>query len=134
MNVDEARRWLRYAREDLSAAEAMLGRDDAFPRHICWLAQQAAEKAIKAALIFAEIDFPYRHDLDLLRDLLPDGWRTKTAHPDLAELTQWAVEARYPSDMPDIVEADAQNAVQQARGVWDSICSDLQERRLDTEV
>ena len=32
------------------------------------------------------------------------------------------------------VEADAQNAVRQARGVWDSMCSDLQEQGLDIKV
>ena len=44
-----------------------------------------------------EIEFPFTHDLDRLRDLLPEGWRVKTEFPDLAELTIWAVEARYPS-------------------------------------
>jgi hypothetical protein len=43
----ETQRWLRYARQDLVATEAMLGRSDIWPRHACWLAQQGAEKAIK---------------------------------------------------------------------------------------
>ena len=42
------------------------------PRHVCWLAQQAAEKAIKAVLVFLQIDFPRSHDLDALRNLAPD--------------------------------------------------------------
>jgi HEPN domain-containing protein len=49
----ETRRWLRYARQDLVAAEAMLGRVDMWPRHACWLAQQAAEKAIKSVSVTA---------------------------------------------------------------------------------
>ena len=43
----ETRRWLKYAREDLRAAEAMLGLEEMLPRHVCWLAQQAAEKSLK---------------------------------------------------------------------------------------
>jgi hypothetical protein len=62
--------------------------------------------------------------------LLPDGWRIKRDFPDLAELTEWAVEARYPGDMPDIVDADAQRAVQQAQDVWTSVHADLVERGL----
>lgn len=54
----EARRWLRYAQEDLVAAEAMVGQPKMAPRHACWLAQQAAEKALKAVLVFLQIDFP----------------------------------------------------------------------------
>jgi HEPN domain-containing protein len=130
MSAPEAHRWLGFAQEDLRAAEAMLGRADAYPRHACWLAQQAAEKTIKAIFVFLDLDFPYTHDLDRLRDLLPDGWRIKRDFPDLAELTEWAVEARYPGDMPDIVDADAQRAVQQAQDVWTSVHADLVERGL----
>ena len=121
----EIRRWLQYAEEDLCAAERMLQQEDALPRHICWLAQQAAEKTLKAALVFVQVEFPRRHDLDVLRNLLPDGWQVKTEHPDLAQLTEWAVESRYPGDWPDAVEIDARRAVAQARGVWECIYTDL---------
>jgi HEPN domain-containing protein len=69
----EARRWLRYAVEDLRAAESSLSFDGVQPRHVCWLAQQAAEKALKAVLIFEQLDYPRRHDLDLLFVLTPAG-------------------------------------------------------------
>jgi HEPN domain-containing protein len=129
----ETRRWLRYACQDLVAAEAMLGRSDMWPRHACWLAQQAAEKAIKAILVFLQIDFPRSHDLDALRNLVPDGWQLKLEHPDLAGLSEWSVEARYPGDWPDAVQADAHSAVKQARLVWDSVCSDLASHGFDVE-
>jgi HEPN domain-containing protein len=124
-SLKETRRWLRYAREDLSAAESTLDEDDVLPRHVCWLAQQAAEKALKAVLIYLQIEYPRSHDLDLLRNLVPDGWRLKVKHPDLAGLTEWAVEARYPGDWPEAVEADARLAVRQAQALWDSVCADL---------
>jgi HEPN domain-containing protein len=110
----EVQRWLRYAREDLVAAEALVGQRTIAPRDVCWLAQQAAEKALKAVLVFLQIDFPRRHDLDALRNLMPTDWHLKEEHPDLAELTEWAVEARYPGDWPDASEQDARSAVQQA--------------------
>ena len=128
---DEALRWLRFAREDLAVAERLLRFPDAVPRHICWLAQQAAEKALKAALILEGVEFPYRHDLDALRNLLPDGWAVKREHPDLAELTVWAVEARYPGDWPEATREDAQQAVAQARGVLDSVVRDFKRRNIE---
>jgi HEPN domain-containing protein len=97
----EAQRWLRYAREDLAAVERWLADPRGLPRHICWLAQQAAEKALKAALVLEGVDFPWRHDLDALCNLLPAGWAVRVEQPDLAELTEWAVEARYPGDWPE---------------------------------
>ena len=48
----ETRRWLRYAAEDLRGAEALLREGAGEPRHACYNAQQAAEKALKAALVF----------------------------------------------------------------------------------
>ena len=129
----EVHRWLRYAREDLVAAEAMLVQEEVMPRHTCWLAQQSAEKALKAVLVFLQIDFPHWHDLDALRNRIPEGWSLKADHPDLSALTEWAVEARYPGDWPEAVERDAQVAVEQARAIWHSVCRDLSRHGLDVE-
>jgi hypothetical protein len=44
------------------------------------------------------MEVPFWHNRDALRNLLPSGWSVKQEYPDLAELTVWAVEARYPGD------------------------------------
>jgi HEPN domain-containing protein len=131
--IAEARRWLRFAREDLAGGEWLLAHAAFVPRHVCWLAQQAAEKALKAAFVFEEVDFPFRHDLDALRNLLPDGWAVKHEHPDLAELTEWAVEARYPGDWPEATVADANRAASQARAVYESVVADFTRRGVDVQ-
>lgn len=131
--IDEVRRWLRFAGEDLEAADSLLGETGSHPRHACWLAQQAAEKALKGALTQLQIPFPYRHDLDALRNLLPEGWETKVRHADLAELTEWAVEARYPGDWPEASADDARRAVEQARAVYESVRRDLGQRGVQLE-
>jgi len=100
-NIFDAKRWLEYARQDLDSSEKMLSQGDFVYRHICFLSQQAAEKAIKAIFIYLQIDFPWRHDLDALRNLLPDDWEVKHEQTDLARLTEWAVESRYPGDWSD---------------------------------
>ncbi len=120
--------WFRYAREDLSAAEATHRERLATPRHVCWLAQQAAEKAIKAALIHLQTDFPRTHDLDLLRNLLPDDWGVREAASDLAALSEWAVEARYPGNWPEATAEDADNALREASEVLDAVATDLEKR------
>ena len=58
MKANEADRWIEYAKSDLDAAHALLQSGDFFPRQICFLAQQAGEKALKAILIFLKIPFP----------------------------------------------------------------------------
>ena len=79
--MDDAVRWLRFSREDLDVAGLLLTRRPVASRHVCWLSQQAAEKALKAALVLEGIEFPFTHDLDALRNRLPEGW--SVAHDPL---------------------------------------------------
>ena len=118
-------RWLRYAEEDLITAETYLKDPRVPPRQSCWCAQQAAEKALKAALIFLQIDFRRTHDLNVLRDLLPESWHLKTALPNLENLNRWAVEARYPEDGKEPTKAEASEAVEHARAVWTTASTEL---------
>ena len=126
----EARRWLRFAEEDLKAARMLMSAAELGSRHACWLSQQAAEKCLKAGLIFESITFPFTHDLDVLRNLLPSGWSVKEIHSDLADLTEWAVEGRYPGDWPEPTLDDATRAESAATLVYESISSEMARRGL----
>jgi len=127
MNPSDARVWINHSGSDLRAAVTLLKSEEFFPLQICFLSQQCAEKAVKAILIFEEVNFPKIHDLDRLRDLIPKGWKVKEQFPDLAELTIWAVESRYPGDMPDVTEHEAREALRLAGAVFDTISAELQE-------
>jgi len=63
-----------------------------------------------------------------LRNLLPVGWRVKEEHPHLADLTVWAVEARYSGDWPEATREDAQRAVLRAKAVLSSIVENFRSR------
>ncbi len=115
MNINEARRWLTYAKSDLDAAYTLLEKGDSFPRQICFFAQQAGEKALKAILIYLEINFPKIHDLDRIRELIPTGWEVKEKFPELYDLSVWAVESRYPGHTPDVVEHEARETLRWQR-------------------
>ena len=128
--VGDALRWLRYSMEDLEVARVLLARRPPASRHVCWLSQQAAEKALKAALVLEGVEFPFTHDLDALRNRLPDGWHVRSTHADLAELTQWAVETRYPGDWPETTELDAVRAEEEVRSVHDSVAAEFRQRGL----
>ena len=126
-NETEARRWLRYAREDLDSASMLMAHADT-PRNACQLAQQAAEKSLKAAFVLEGMDFPYIHDLDKLRNLLPAGWSVKETHPNLTWLTRHVIEARYPEVMPELNGADASRAVSVAGEICDAMDAEFERR------
>ena len=97
----------QYSNADIMLARRVINTDPISPAHACWLCQQAAEKAIKAALVLENIQFPRTHDLDILCNMLPDDWDIKGAHPDLYDLSIWIVNARYPGDWPEPTCEDA---------------------------
>jgi len=128
--LSETQRWMSYARRDLLAGQVLLNQTDNFNTQICFQAQQAAEKAIKAGIVFLGAKPQYIHDLDRLRDLLPSDWCCYKDHPDLSELTQGAVDLRYPGEMQQSSLGEAKALLQQAEDVYNSIRQDFEERGL----
>ena len=118
---DIARRWLRWADEDLALAEHTAADPDVVPRGACVWAHQAAEKALKALLILRDIDPPKLHDLDRLAQRLPDDEGSAFVPIELPELTRWSIEGRYPADLDEATHADGLKAIAIARQVLDVV-------------
>lgn len=55
---DDPVEWLNRARSNLQRARLDVRLDDVYLEDLCFDAQQAAEKAIKAVMIHRGIDFP----------------------------------------------------------------------------
>jgi HEPN domain-containing protein len=125
--VDERneRTWLRYAEEDLAVAERMTSEQGWTPRIACFHAQQAAEKALKAVLVAERLPLVYSHNLELLRDALPEERRARNAELDAPWLAGWAVLPGYPGEKPEATADDARRAVAQARAVVDAAREDI---------
>ena len=128
---EDALTWLGYALGDLSTATAG-NRDPAPARIVAFHAQQAVEKAIKAALVLAGVEPGRTHDLEELRDALPLDWRSKTYPPDLARLSRFAVNVRYPDSLEPVTPIAAATAVRQAKAVVRTVREDFERRGLRT--
>lgn len=113
----EHARWFSYAQQDLTHAESTLSGDDPIYRWVCVAAHQAAEKAFKAALIAAQIEFPRIHDLERLQQLIPAESELRDIDVDLAWLTEWSIAGRYPADARDADHSDATRAVRDAQSI-----------------
>jgi HEPN domain-containing protein len=97
---------LALAREDLASAEALHRAERISDSPVGFHAQQAVEKALKAAIASRDLDFPFTHDLGVLMQLCEDAG---LALPDdLAEadrLTPYAAALRYGLGNPEAVAA-----------------------------
>ncbi|MBI4703780.1 MAG: HEPN domain-containing protein [Deltaproteobacteria bacterium] len=117
------REWLRRALSNLARASHSPGDPRVLLADLCFDAQQAAEKALKAVLVLRSIPFPRTHSLPELIDLL-------TAHAEgvpeevreAAGLTRYAVATRYPGFDEDVESDDWREAVDWAERVvrWGS--------------
>jgi HEPN domain-containing protein len=102
--------WLNFAQEDLDYARQALTVTHLATGVACFHAQQAAEKALKAALLLDGAEPPRTHDLERLTELLAAARRT-TLPSDIAWLTPFAVAHRYPGAEEEASRADLERAV-----------------------
>jgi len=127
--ADLVRGWLEKARRDLKVALNELRGSEPFTDIICFHAQQAAEKYLKAYLTWHEIEFPKTHALEDLVLLAGQKDPAFLALKDeVALLTPYAVETRYPEFEEPLLE-DAREAVQVAEKVREFVL-----RRLPEEI
>jgi HEPN domain-containing protein len=95
--------WLRYAYSDLELARVGRPAKVLF-EGLCFHAQQAAEKALKAALIAKGVPAPKTHNIRTLLDLLPPDVIPPKEVEDAASRTDYAVMSRYPTDFEPVGE------------------------------
>jgi HEPN domain-containing protein len=85
---------------------------------LCFHAQQAAEKAVKALLIMYGVEFPYVHDIAQLLTLLERAGQEIPEPVRQAErLTRFAVFTRYPGVGPPVSHQEHSEAINIAEAV-----------------
>lgn len=124
----EGRRWLLQANQDLDDAEFNLsgGRYNV----ACFLAQQSAEKALKAYLFLKGAEEVWGHSVaELCKDAQTFDREFERLESRAAPLDKYYVPTRYPNALPGGIpskafdENDARSAVRLAREVIDFVKS-----------
>ena len=117
--------WLNLGQEDLATAADMVSKRRW--RHVCFHAQQAAEKFIKALLASRQIEIVRTHDLEKLMDHFVEAKSWGLLEPDILDLSEYAVDTRYPQDSVEALSAeDGDRALAAARKVADRVTHALQ--------
>jgi HEPN domain-containing protein len=114
-----AQSWLAHARSNLKLAETS-DREGVFLEDLCFEAQQAAEKALKALCLWRGLDFPRAHSLVLLTDVLEEaGVEIPPEVKETDSLSVYAVEMGHPSWAEPVEEDEYQAALVTASRVVD---------------
>ncbi len=91
--------WLVRAKSNLSIAKWAEKEKNVFYEDLCFEAEQAAEKALKALCILFDVKFPRTHNIHYLVELLDNSsLKLPEELTDITELTNYSVETRYPGE------------------------------------
>ena len=104
--VEYAEVLLRRANGDLYVCSALSDDGEVDDGVLGFHAQQAVEKALKVALVLADVELPRTHDLEFIAKLVRDVALDLPASLSGTEwLTPWAAELRY--DEPIVLDRAA---------------------------
>lgn len=110
--------WLLRAKANLTLAEKGGRLKGVAYEDLCFNAQQAAEKALKAVCLAYDLEFPKTHSLVHLTDVLESGGVEIPETVREADiLTQYAVQSRYPSVAEDITKDEYRDVLKLASKV-----------------
>lgn len=111
-------RWVAKAESDLLNIENNITGARIPWDTLCFHAQQAAEKYLKALLVKHRVTFPRTHDLGALLTLaLSIAPQLKSLKEDCDRLTPYGIAVRYPDNLTNIEEAEGREAVEAARRI-----------------
>ena len=115
IKIEFTREWVRKAEIDLKTAEHLGKSGTDFMEGAAFHSQQAAEKYLKAFLVWHQIEFPKTHDIEaLLRLVGKADNRIAEVLRDAVALTPYGVDYRYPGDYPEVGRIDAEKALRLA--------------------
>ena len=113
-------KWLSNAHSDLLIAGIELP-EGALYEQLCFHTQQAAEKSLKALLLYLNIDFPFTHNIGLLISFLPTTMQSIPELCNAAILTPYAVITRYPGEVELVSKEDYEESIDTASTIFNWI-------------
>jgi|SRR5579863_4074163 HEPN domain-containing protein len=124
--LHNAAAWIAKADNDLLAADNNVSAARTPWDAVCFHAQQAAEKSLKALLVARGILPPHKHDLtDLLTRALAFEPTLRSLAADATMLTSYAVEVRYPDSLVTCTAADGHAALAAGRRIREAVVAVL---------
>ena len=119
-NKDIISEWLKRARSNLERARAEKISDEILYEDLCFDAQQAVEKSLKALLVRLDKPFAKTHSIGMLLKLIEE---TGVEIPDDINrskiLTDYAVDTRYPGMYEPVSDEEYKEALNLAVGVFE---------------
>jgi len=130
----EVQQWLLKAEHDLQTARLLLNNDEPIRDTGVYHCQQVAEKLLKGFLTYCEVPFSKTHDLTILTEACRVIDPSFGGFSDAADiLTPYAIVFRYPGDVLEPSEEDAQEALEFAEKFFAFVTNKLVDYEKDDD-
>ena len=124
--------WHEIAERDLLTAKQGLETNEVVTDTVCFHCQQAAEKYLKAFLVQKQIEFSKTHNIMSLLNLCSSvDTSFKGELPEADNLTDYAVEIRYPDDWYEPTIGETKQAYEVALKVKNFVLKKLKIQNKD---
>jgi HEPN domain-containing protein len=111
--------WLKRARSNLERAKMGKVTQGILYEDLCFDAQQAVEKSLKAILVKLNQPFPKTHSIGILLKLIEEAGVEIPKNINQAKLlTAYTVDARYPGDYEPVNKEEYKEALKIAEDVF----------------
>lgn len=125
LRQQEPKEWVEKSHSDLTAARVLKEHGAVVRGVACFHCQQAAEKALKAFLVYKNVSFEKVHNIEYLIDLCVEKDESFERLRNAAELmAPFAVIIRYPGHM-ELSEEQMENALFSADRIYSLVASKL---------
>jgi len=125
--INSIKTWIKYAKSDLDLARISVP-ETVLLETLCFHAQQAAEKSLKALLLYYSISIPRTHSIAFLLELVQNEVLIPSSIQDASILTDYAVETRYPGFYEPVTHTEYEEAVDLAETIVLWVESIIQEQ------
>ncbi|RKY89960.1 DNA-binding protein [candidate division KSB1 bacterium] len=114
--IDLVKLWIFKAEEDRKNVENNLNSEDILYGTVCFHTQQMAEKYLKGYLLYNEIDFLKTNVIEGLVSVCKEIDKDfEKIEPIIGDLSDYAVEIRYPDDWYSSSHSETMNAYNSAK-------------------
>jgi HEPN domain-containing protein len=120
--------WIGRAKSSYELAK-MTGNIEVYYEDLCFQVQQAVEKALKGLLIFYGVEPEFTHNIELLIKELKKFTGIPEKVNEAAELTNYAIQTRYPGEYDEITKEEYERAVKIAKNCLDWVENIIKENK-----
>jgi HEPN domain-containing protein len=124
--MERCESWIDRAKSNYELSKANISTIIYF-EDLCYQAQQAVEKSLKGFLIYFDIEPEFTHNIGKLLAELEKYVEIPNTIREAMDLTNYAVQTRYPGEYDEITEEEYDNCLRIAKNCLDWVESKIKE-------